>query len=71
MDYFPFGTANVTGGYYDNISGTLMLYDNAGPSIAGHNPVGQVNVLNKSVSGALTGPLRSGSIFNITYHGQH
>ena len=64
-----FETANITGGYYDNGTGILTLLDNHG--ITGYNPIGQVNILDKSVSGTFTGPAINGYSFSITYHGQH
>ena len=41
MNYNGLETANITSGYYDNITGTLTLFDNAGPGNAGYDPVGQ------------------------------
>ena len=71
MNYNTLGTVNITDGYYDNTSGTLRLFDNAGPGNASYNPVGHVSVLNKSVSGTFTGSAANGYLFSITYHGQY
>ena len=51
----------MTGGFYDNVTNTLTVTDNGFP--VDYNPVGQVNVL----SGTLTGA--GGTPFFVTYQG--
>ena len=54
----------VISGYYNETTGTLAVRDDAGSP--GYDPLGQVNILDKSVIGIM----RDGTIlFNWIYHG--
>ena len=65
MNYNGFNTVNITGGYYDNTTGTLTLFDNTDFNLVGH-----VNVTDKDVSGTFIGSGLPYS-FSMSYFGQY